>query len=259
MDGQSFKKEIEINPKNIYILTTIDAGMVDLYVERFKKAIGATDINYGSIRTGGKLFKSKILNVIYMQKIPIEIFDRSEYIFIYTESIDKRSAIYKQHKDCIIELTNNYVEYIMKHSNLNKAEATTFAKSCNNDFGIIKSSLETYILSDNKYNRFNIYTSDIYGWVDSFIKKQKLPKINESPISVMALLSTNCQNLISVKTNNTKGMNPYIINCMRPLVNYRTNDELYNIISDCFYLDCQIKKGLFNIDDVLKYLILKYM
>lgn len=257
MTGQDFKKAMK-NPKNIYVLVSTDSEMIDLYVNRFKDAIQADDISYGQIKAYGKLFKKKVLSVMYMPKIDPEVFDRHEYIFIYTDSIDKRSSIYKQHKDQFIELKNDYVKYIMDNSDLSEIDAKQFAKANNNDLGYIKNSLTIYKDSEFCYNRFTDYSSDIFLWVENFIKKEPLPKItNESPISVMALLSTNCQNIIKVKNNDTAGMNPYIKKCMYTLKSFRTNEELYAIIGDCFYLDCQIKKGLINIDNVIDYLIIK--
>ena len=93
-------------------------------------------------------------------------------------------------------------------------------------------------------------------WVDCFIKKEPLPIISDSPISILALLSTNCQNILKVKRNNTKDLNPYAIKHIKLLTKYRTEKELANIISMCFYLDSQLKKGLLNVDDILDYLII---
>ncbi len=257
MTGNDFKLAMK-NPKNIYILVSTDSEMIDLYVNRFKNAIHIDDISYGQIKSYGKLFKKKVLSVVYMHKIDIDIFKRQEYIFIYTDSIDKRSAIYKQHKDQIIELKNDYTKYIMNNSDLDESSAKFFAKAHNNDLGAIKNSLTLYKESDYTYNRFTNYSSDLYLWIEKFIKKEKLPKlIDESPISVMALLSTNCQNILRIKNNDIVDMNPYIIKCMNDLVSYRSNEELYSIIGDCFYLDCQIKKGLIDINDVINYLIIK--
>lgn len=257
MTSNEFKKALK-NPKNIYVLVSTDSEMIDLYVHRFKDAINADGISYGKIKAYGKLFKKKILNVMYMPKLEANIFDRKEYIFIYTDSIDKRSSIYKQHKDQIIELKNDYIQYIIDNSNLTEIDAKQFAKAHNNDLGAIKNSLTIYKDSDFCYNRFTDYSSDIYLWVENFIKKEPLPKItNESPISVMALLSTNCQNILRIKNNDIDGMNPYIVKCMHDLKSYRTNEELCSIISDCFYLDCQIKKGLIDINDTISYLIIK--
>lgn len=253
MNSKEFKEAMK-NPKNIYCLVSTDSEMVDLYVNRFKSAIQADLISHGQIKPYGKLFRKKTLNVLYMPKIDPEIFDRNEYIFIYTDSIDKRSAAYKQHKDQFIELQNNYVPYIMEHSNLNEQQAIRFAKANKNDLGRIKRGLTVYKDSDFCYNRFTDYSSDIYAWVDSFIKGEKLPKVDESPISVMALLSTNCSNLLKVKQNDIVGMNPYIVQCMSVLSPYITEEQLVQIIGDCFYLDCQVKKGLMDIDYTLDYL-----
>lgn len=256
MNGKDFKKALQ-NPKHVYCLVSIDSEMIDLYVNRFKEAIHADLVNYGSIRPSGLLFRTKTLNVIYLEKLESEIFESNSYIFIYTESIDKRSKVYKQYKDQIIELSNDYTQYIQSHSNMNEAEATKFSKMCNNDLGIIKNNLTIYNDSEMSYNRFIDYSSDIYGWVDCFIKGQELPNINESPISIMALLSTNCSNLLRVKNNDISDMNPYIIRCMKVLDPYITKEELIQIIRDCFYLDSQIKKGLVDINYVIEYLILK--
>ncbi len=258
MDGKDFKKELA-NPKNIYCLVSTDAAMIDLYVERFKNAIHADEINYGSIRPRGKLFKKITLNVINLPKLNEEIFNRTEYIFIYINSIDKRSSIYKKYKNQIIELKNDYTDFIKKHSNLSDNDAKEFAKRCNNDLGIIKNNLILYNLSDCSYKRFSNYNSDVFNWVEQFIKKDRLPKVTESPISILALLSTNCQNLLKVKSHDTKSLNPYIAKCLMPLCKCRTDTELYNIISDCFYLDCQLKKGLIDINDIIPYMKAKYL
>lgn len=256
MNGKEFKEELK-NPKNIYCLVSTDSAMVDLYVNRFKTAIGATNVSYGKIKPYGKLFKQKTLNVLYVPKLEEDIFDRREFIFIYTDSVDKRLAVYKQHKDRFIELNNDYTDYIMKNSNMTEEQAKKFIIANKNDFGLITNNLKLYKDSGYTYNRFTDYSSDSIAWVNAFIKKEPLPKCNESPISVMALLSVNCQNILNVKRNNTKDMNPYIVQCVRPLVNYMTEEELAQIIGDCFYYDCMIKKDLINIDYVLKCLKLR--
>jgi len=254
MTGNDFKKALLNNPNNVYILISIDSEMIDLYVDRFKKAINADLVSYGQIKPYGKLFKKKTLNVLYMPKLDESIFERNEYILVYTDSIDKRSSIYKKYQNFIIELNNNYVDYVMKNSNMNENQAKQFVKANKNDLGRIKNGLAIYNDSDSCYNRFTDYNSDIYEWIDCFIKKKPLPNIDESPISVMALLTTNCQNLLKVKTKDTEGMNPYVIKAISDLVNYMTNEELIQLINDCFYLDCQIKKGLIDVDYVLDYL-----
>ena len=256
MNGKDFKNAMKA-PKNIYILVSIDSAMIDLYVHRFKEAINAETISRGRIKPYGKLFKQKTLNVLYMQKIDESIFDRPEYIFIYTDSIDKRSSVYKKHKDQIIELNNDYTKYIMDNTGLSEEKAKQLIKINNNDFGLIKNAVKIYNDSNKQYDRFTDYSNDIYGWVDAFIKKDHLPRCTESPISIMALLSTNCNNLLKVKQSDTIGMNPYIISCMSKLKDYISESELVQIIGDCFYLDCQIKKGLIDINDVLNYLIIR--
>lgn len=253
MNKEEFKEAMK-NPKNVYCLVSIDSEMVDLYVNRFKEAIHADLVSYGQIKPYGKLFKKKTLSVLYMPKLDESIFDRKEYIFIYTDTIDKRTAAYKQHKDQFIELDNDYVPYIMKHSNFSETQAIRFAKANNNDFGCIKNALNVYNDSGMTYDRFTDYSSDIYGWVDAFLKKQKLPRVEESAISLMALLSTNSQNILRIKQKDTAGMNPYIITVNSQLAKELTVEELVQIINDCFYLDCQIKKGLLDADDAINYL-----
>ena len=254
MNGKDFKLAMK-NPKNIYCLVSTDSEMIDLYVDRFKTAINADLLSYGQIKPYGKLFKKKTLNVLYLPKLPDNIFDRTEYIFIYTDYIDKRSSIYKKHKDQFIELNNDYTKYIINHTNLSENDAKKLIKLNNNDLGLINSAIAIYNESNILYNID--YSNDIYGWVDSFIKKESLPRCTESPISIMALLSTNCSNLLKIKNKDTIGMNPYIVSCMMNLVNYITKEELIQIIGDCFYLDSQIKKGLIDINDCLPYLILR--
>jgi hypothetical protein len=256
MNGKDFKQSLK-NPKNIYCLISTDSEMIDLYSKRFMEAVGITNISRGKIKPYGKLFKQKTLNILYMQKIDESIFDRREYIFIYTDSIDKRSSVYKKYKDQIIEIKNDYTDYVMKHSDFNEEEAKDFCKQSNNDLGIIKNNLALYNVSNKQYDRFTDYSNDIYSWVNAYIKKETLPRCTESPISIMALLSTNCNNLLKVKNKDTIGMNPYIVSCMMKLINYITEEELIQIIGDCFYLDCQIKKGLIDINDAIGYLILR--
>lgn len=250
MDGKDFKKIV--SPKNVYCLVSTDAEMIDLYINRFKEMIGADEVNYGSIKAYGKLFRKKILNVLYMPKLNEDIFESQGFVFVHTDSIDKRTALYKKYQSQIIELNNDYTNFIINNSDMSKEEAQQLAKI--NDLGIIKSRLTIYKESKTSYNDIG----DIYSWAEAFIRKTKLPSINDSPISVMALLSNNCSTLLKILSNNTKGLNPYIVSKMSSLKTCRTEEELHGIISDCFYLDCQIKKGLISVDNVLNYLISKY-
>ena len=256
MNKEEFKKAMK-NPKNVYCLVSTDSAMVDLYSKRFKEAIGAELVSHGKIKPYGKLFKKKTLNVLYMPKVDEELFNKKEYIFVYTDSIDKRSSAYKKHKDQFIELKNDYTKYIIEHTGMAEEEAKYLIKISNNDFGLILSAIDAYNESDKDTAQLTDYSSDIYGWVDAYIKKEPLPRCIESPISIMALLSTNCTNLLRVKQKNNAGMNPYIVTCMLKLSPYISEEELVKIIGDCFYLDCQIKKGLIDIDDTINYLILR--
>lgn len=246
MNGKDFKNLKEI--KNIYCLVSDDAEMIDLYIARFKAMIKADEINYGSIKSCGRLFKKRTLNVLYLPKLSEDIFTHSEYIFIHTDSIDKRTALYKKYKNQIIEIKNDYTQFILDNSSItDRDKAAALAKI--NNLGIIKNKLPYY---DNQ-----IY-GDIFLWVENFISDKDLPDIEESPIAVMALLSSNCHSLIKILDNDLNGLNNFIINKLNKLKSYRTREELYNIIGDCFYLDCQIKKGLIDIKLALKYLICKY-
>lgn len=254
MNAEEFKVEMQ-NPKNVYVLVSSDSRMIDIYKKRFMMAIQADNISYGKIMPYGKLFKKKTLNVLYLDKIDENIFNRTEYIFIHTDKVDKRSAVYKKYADRYIELNNNFTDFIIKHSDLTKEQAEQFAIGCHNDLGIIENTLTMYNMSNASYKDFIEYLGDIYIWVDAFIKKEPLPIISESPISILALVSTNCYNLLKVKQNDTKDLNPYVIKHMKPLIKYRTEKELANIVSTCFYLDSQLKKGLININDLIGYLL----
>ena len=254
MTSEDFKKQLD-NPKNIYCLVSSDSEMIDLYIKRFKDAIQADNLSYGSIKPYGKLFMKKTLNVLYMPKLEESIFERNEFIFIHTDNIDKRTALYKKYSNQIIELSNDYTNYIMKHSDMNKSQANKLCKMCNNDLGIIKNNLLLYNTVGKV--KFNDYSNDIFNWVECFIKKEDLPRITESTIAIMALLSANSQSLLKIKQNNTKGMNPYLVKNLSMIKDYRSEDELVNIISTCFYLDLNIKNGNIQNDTALKYLIAK--
>lgn len=257
MNGKDFKESLK-NPLKLYCLASADSGIVDLYVKRFKKAIGADELNYGSVRSSGGLLKKKILNVLYVPKLVEEVFNLKGYVFIYTDGgIDKRTSLYKDHKDCIIEVDSDFVPYVMSHSDMDERKARNFVRKCNNDFGVILNNLKIYNLSDGQY-QIKDTSNDIYLWVDRFIMGLSLPNIDETPISIMAVLTTNCYDLWRVKRGDTAGMNPYRVQKQRELVKYRTEEELINIVNDCFYLDCSVKKGIIDISNIIDYLIMKY-
>lgn len=234
-------KEAMTHPKNVYCLVSSDAEMIDLYISRFKDAIKADQVIYGSIQVTGKLFKKRTLCVLYEPKLSEDLFERKEFIFIHTDSIDKRMSVYKKYKNQIIELNNDYTNWVMNNSDMNESDARQFVKRCKNDLGIIRSELTLYKESGQYYND---YSSDIYLWVDNFLKNLPLPRVEDSEINQMALLANNCQDLLKVKQHKTEGMNSYRVMCMNELKSYRTEEELKNIIKDCFYYDCQIKRGL---------------
>jgi hypothetical protein len=125
MNKEEFKKAMS-NPKNVYCLVSSDAGMIDLYLNRFKDAIQADQLNYGSIQSTGRLFKKKTLNVIYATKLSEDMFERKEFVFIHTDSVDKRTSVYKKYKNQIIELNNDYTNWIVEHSNMTLEEAKVF-------------------------------------------------------------------------------------------------------------------------------------
>ena len=64
----------------------------------------------------------------------------------------------------------------------------------------------------------------------------------------------NKQDVFLSEQYNKERMNPYIINCYTTLAKELTIDEVVQIINDCFYLDCQIKKGLIDANDAINYL-----
>lgn len=256
MTGSEFKIAIKKNPKNIYCLESIDSAMVDLYMNRFKEAIKADNVSYGKIKPTGKLFLHKTLNVIYLEKLDEELFERKEFIFAYTDKIDKRTSAYKKYKDQIIEINNDYTQYIKEHSSMTDEQIAELIRRSNNNFSIILNSIKMFNIS-GEFD-FIDYSNDIYDWVEKFIRNEKLPNTTESPISLIALLSNNCYDILKIKRKQTNGMNQYRITCLMNLLDYRTEEELISIINDCFYLDCKLKQGLFNSNNIVDYMTTKY-
>lgn len=253
MTKDEFKQEILKNPQKIYCIISSDCGIIDLYVERFKKAIQADTVVYSdsvdNLQPSFSLLSQRTLNVLYLQKLPEDIFEKDNYIFIHVDSLDKRSAVYKKNKNRIIEVDNDYMPFVMKRG-LSREQAAEFIKKCNNDYGIITHALPIYLEGGTVMDHSN----DIYGWVNNFIMGKPLPRTTESPISVLALLSSTCQDLLRIMNHNTTGMNDYLVSKRKELLNYLTKEQLQQLISDCFYIDTQIKRGLFDIDFALDYI-----
>lgn len=241
MNKEEFKKQLSSNPKNVYCIVSTDAAIIDLYINRFKQAIGAGKVVYGSLQNSGLLLKKKNLYVIYQPKLDEAIFNSGCYVFVHTDSIDKRTSVFKKHKDQILIVENDFTDYVMSKSNMNESEAKLFIRKCNNDLGIINSELIIYNECGKSYSD---YSSDPFLWADKFMKKQQLPRVEESEIGLMAILSTNCQDLLKILRDQTSGMNPYRLKCMLEMKDYRNEQELIDMTKDIFFYDCQIKRGL---------------
>ena len=251
MTGDEFKKEIKSSPKNVYCLVSSDGAIIDLYLKRFKEAGHANRVVFGEIAPSMNLLKQITVSVLYQPKLDESVFERSEYIFIHTDSVDKRTKTYQTYKDHFIEVTNDYVPFVMDYG-LSREEATEFVKKCGNDLGIIKNSLPVYLAGGQIHD----YSNDVYLWVNNFISRKELPEITESPIGVLALLTSTCQNILRIKANDVDGMNPYLVKKTKELIPYRTDEELQKIISTCFWLDCKVKRGEVDIEYILDYTIL---
>ena len=232
MNTIEFKEALK-SPKKVYCLVSSDSAIIDLCIARFKQAINANRVVYGDIYKSNKLLKQTNLSVLYMSKVDEEIFETDEYIFIHTDSIDKRTSLYKKYKNQIIE-------------------PELFVKYCNHDMGIINNTIS--LLNIDRDYEVTDYSNDTILWVHNFIANKELPVIRESPFAVMALLSTNCQALLDIDS-----ANPYLVNKIRPLIGCRTDNELCSIINDCFLFDLQIKSGMLSLDRALNCLCGKYL
>ena len=250
MNTIEFKEALK-SPKKVYCLVSSDSAIIDLCIARFKQAINANRVVYGDIYKSNKLLKQTNLSVLYMSKVDEEIFETDEYIFIHTDSIDKRTSLYKKYKNQIIEPDAN-ADLVKYATNKGVKNAELFVKYCNHDMGIINNTIS--LLNIDRDYEVTDYSNDTILWVHNFIANKELPVIRESPFAVMALLSTNCQALLDIDS-----ANPYLVNKIRPLIGCRTDDELCSIINDCFLFDLQIKSGMLSLDRALNCLCGKYL
>lgn len=250
MTGQEFQQEIKTSPKHVYCLISTDGAIIDLYIRRFAKAIGADKVVYGEIAMSNNLLNQKVLSILHKPQIDESLFDCQEYVFIHVDKADKKTNAYKKHLDQIIEVQNDYVNFVMKQG-FSKPFAEDFVKKSNNDLGIIYQNLKIH----NAGGQIPDYSSDLYLWVENYLKNKPLPRIDEDPIGVLALLSYTCQSVLRVINFDTSGMSSYVVSKNKELAKFRTEHELEKIISACFYLDCQVKRGSIDINYVLSYII----
>lgn len=284
MDIKQFNKLISKDQimNQSYLFITEDLGLSDIYIKRLAKQKNASSIlvvnSINHIKLGN-LFELNPIYIYYSNKVEEDLFNK-DYLFIQiSNKIDKRTSIYKQNKNRIIEFKqnnlDNLIKYVITNSNLNENDAKDLINKCNRILSLINNELIKYNVSNLNYEVFKTQLYDypkdaVFNLCNAIITKDESVyyhlehciKIEESPLVVLTVLSNNCKQVLQIQNcgNNTDvtGItNKYIVNQVKKLCGYRTNEELIWIIKFCNDLDMRIKKGLIDSKIVMQYIVIK--
>ena len=290
---------------NFLIFTGPELGVMDIYIEQIAQRIGSkpkrvdsvssvlssskiitfTNNNKFSIVRGDKSFQTS-------EKLQSKVNDLKDYLIIIYDSIDKRSKLYKDFQDCIVNFElmdeKTLLSILKRQVELEEYDLKWLMQACGFNYArclleINKIKLFNYDNVHDNHRIFEQFRKDgvihaeigdvIFQFIDAVTTRKKasswklyelLKLKGESNVGILALLYSNFKALLSVQfTNNptveNTGLTPYQITLNKNKRNIYSDNELLLIIQLINKVDSDIKLGNIEESISVEYLIAKIL
>lgn len=289
MELQELKKQIlEKSIPRILIFSGEEYKLKDIYIQEIatRFELETKYVEYSSITTPitNSFFQMNYLYVVENDKDAIsdskilEKIGTNNYLIYLTEKLDKRSLLYKEFTDNLIEFNpladNILLSIISSKFNLSDNNILKLIKYCKNDYGRClqeldkvkcfqdnpQDNLDTAFSYLDTHNGFSIENSKtVFDFVDAMALRDKekslkfyslLEKFDENKIEIIALLYNRfrgvfiCQ-MIHNPTFESTGLTNYQITQLKRYTNHYTDTELIEILNKLRIVDMKIKSGDF--------------
>ena len=290
------KKDI----KSFLIFTGLEYALKDIYVKEIAKrlelTIKRTTFTEVLKPNKGLLTEEHYLYIIENENIsdidPIRL--DSKYIIYLVDSLDKRTKLYKDYQENIVEFNyldnNTLLSIISSKFDITDNQINWLIDACNNNYGKCLQELEKLKIFRDDYNEkenqvelfkylqenngFHVETPNVlFKFIDSVGLRNKkdswkfyniLEKIGENKIELIALLynkfrSTLIVQMINNPTMEATGLTNYQIYQGKQCKGIYTDNELFKALDTLRQLDLDIKTG--ELDEMIsvKYFLTKVL
>lgn len=213
---------------------------------------------------------------------------KDDIVILLLTSIDKRTKFFKKHKELIVEFNtlkeDILIKYIQNDIKLTTQLCKQLISVCNNNYGnclLEIDKVKQYAKDDKDVNKVftdfldngTIHTPPkdaIFDFVDAILDADCKLAFNlydeciacgESIMVMLSVLYTNTKQLLQVQSYNgnnlekATGLTKWQINNARKHINVFSNRELINIMRLCSQCERDIKTGIVEEQDTMKYIL----
>ena len=213
---------------------------------------------------------------------------KDDIVILLITNIDKRTKFFKKHKELIVEFNtlkeDILIKYIQNDIKLTTQLCKQLISVCNNNYGnclLEIDKVKQYAKDDKDVNKVFtdflengiIYTPPkdaIFDFVDAILDADCKLAFNlydeciacgESIMVMLSVLYTNTKQLLQVQSYNgnnlekATGLTKWQINNARKHINVFSNRELINIMRLCSQCERDIKTGIVEEQDTMKYIL----
>ena len=289
---------------NFLIFTGPELGLMDVYVNQISKVLGVkpkrvdnvsmvisgskilslTETTRLSLVRGDKTFQSN-------EKMQEKLKTFKDYLILVYDSIDKRSKLYKEFEDNIVNFDfmdeKTLLTLLSRKISLSQDNLKWLMTACGYNYARCLLELQKLeIFKDSNYDLNELFAQFkkdgviheeigevIFQFVDAVTRRKKqsawklyelLKLKGDVGVKVIALLYSNFRALLSVQfcnnpTVENTDLTPYQININKSKRNIYTDDELLNVVNLLRALDYNIKNGIIEDSITIDYLLVKIL
>lgn len=282
---------------NILIFNGVEATLKKIYIDEISKRLQLRkvyiEIEQALMQKNNSLLCSPTLSILLNPKIEekhIEILSKLKHIIICVDNIDKRSKLFKEFSQNVIDfnyLDNNTIFSILSYKyDLSDNQLNWIIESCGNDYGKCLLELEKLKIfrqdlniKENQREMFNylkergVFHQEIsdntFQFVDAISSKNKYEiwklyqnvlEMGHSGVELLALLYSRFKMLLLVQmiknpTPDSIGLTLFQINIVKKFLNVYKDIELINILSLIKEIDTKVKLGEIDEDMSIQYFL----
>lgn len=289
---------------NFLIFTGPEVGLMDIYINQISKTLGIKPKRIDSVSIA--ISGSKVLSFTESTKFNLVRGDKTfqsnekmqeklktfkDYLILVYDSIDKRSKLYKEFEDNIVNFDfmdeKTLLSLLSRKLPLSQDNLKWLMTACGYDYARCLLELQKLeIFKDEDPNLDELFAQFkkdgviheeigevIFQFVDAVTRRKKqsawklyelLKLKGEVGVKVIALLYSNFKALLSVQfcnnpTVENTGLTPYQITINKSKRNIYTDDELLKIVNLLRTLDFNIKNGIMEDSITIDYLLVKIL